>query len=55
MMHEHLQLTTREAVDHLKGRYAADIRDYDAVHREILMMADALSNGILTQFAARFD
>jgi hypothetical protein len=54
MMHEHLRLTTREAVDHLKGHYAADIRDYDAVHVEILMMADALSNGIITQFGARF-
>ena len=54
MMHVHLQLTTKEAIDHLKRHYAADIRDYDAVHREILMMADALSNGIITQFAARF-
>jgi hypothetical protein len=54
MMHEHLKLTTDEAVDHLKGRYAADIADYEAVHKEILMMADTLSNGIIGQFAARF-
>jgi hypothetical protein len=54
MMHEHLKLTTNEAVDHLKGNYQADIADYDAVHREILMMADALSGGIIGQFPARF-
>jgi hypothetical protein len=54
MMHTHLKLTTAEAVDHLEGRYAEDVRDYDAVHREILMMADALSNGIIAQFPARF-
>ena len=54
MMHEHLKLTTAEAIDHLKGKYTADVRDYDAVHREILMMADSLSNGIIGQFPARF-
>lgn len=54
MMHEHLKLTTAEAVDHLTGKYEADVRDYDAVHREILMMADSLSNGIIDQFPARF-
>ena len=54
MMHEHLKLTTAEAVDHLQGRFAADVEDYDAVHREILMMADSLSSGIIAQFPARF-
>lgn len=54
MMHEHLKLTTAEAVDHLQGKFAADVKDYDAVHREILMMADSLSNGIIAQFPARF-
>ena len=54
MMHEHLRLTTKEAVDHLKGNYAADVADYDAVHGEILMMADSLSSGIVSQFPARF-
>jgi hypothetical protein len=54
MMHAHLALTTSEAVAHLQGRYRADVRAYDAVHREILAMADMLSSGIMRQFPGRF-
>ena len=44
----------KEAQDRLQGRYAADIRDYEAIHRHILEMADELSTGIIRQFPARF-
>jgi hypothetical protein len=54
MMQTHLDQTLKEAVDRLNGRYAAEIRDYDAVHRHILEMADMLSDGIIKQFPARF-
>jgi len=54
MMKGHLDQTLDEAVNRLNGRYAADIRDYDRVHRHILMMADALSAGIMRQFPRRF-
>ena len=54
MMHMHLDETLQEAADRLAGKYADDIRDYDAVHRHILEMADALSAGIIAQFPARF-
>jgi len=54
MMQEHLNQTLKEAVDRLNGRYAADIRDYEAVHAHILEMADMLSDGIMKQFPARF-
>ncbi len=54
MMHMHLALTTKEAVARLSGRWVADIAAYDAVHREILMMADAVSAGIVKQFPERF-
>jgi hypothetical protein len=53
-MHEHLRLTTQEAVAHLEGRWKADVAAYDAVHRHILHMADALADGIIAQFPARF-
>jgi hypothetical protein len=54
MMKAHLDQTLKEAVDRLQGRYPADVRDYDRVHRHILMMADALSSGIMKQFPRRF-
>ena len=54
MMKEHLDETLKEATDRLNGRFAADIGDYEAVHRHILEMADMLSTGILRQFPRRF-
>jgi hypothetical protein len=54
MMKTHLDETLKEAVDRLNGRFAADVADYEAVHRHILEMADMLSDGIIAQFPARF-
>ena len=54
MMHEHLELTTAEVQDRLKGNYEADIADYEAVHEQILRMADMLSDGIIRQFPKKF-
>jgi len=54
MMKTHLDETLKEAVDRLNGRFDADVRDYDAVHRSILEMADMLSDGIVAQFPSRF-
>lgn len=54
-MKMHLDQTLKEAVDRLQGKYADDIKDYDAIHVHILGMADVLSNGIIAQFPDRFD
>ena len=54
MMKTHLDETLKEAVDRLNGRFDADVRDYDAVRRSILEMADMLSDGIVAQFPSRF-
>ena len=54
MMKEHLDVTLKEAVDRLNGRFAEDVRDYDSIHSHILEMADALSDGIVAQFPQRF-
>jgi hypothetical protein len=54
MMKTHLDQTLAEAQHRLQGDFAADIRDYEAVHRHILEMADMLSDGIIRQFPKRF-
>jgi hypothetical protein len=54
MMKTHLDQTLTEAQDQLQGRFAPSVRDYDAVHRHILEMADTLSAGIVAQFPRRF-
>jgi len=54
MMHDHLDVTLAEAVDHLKGDFASDIADYDKVHTQILAMADMLTDGIVAQFPEKF-
>ena len=54
MMKGHLDQTLSEAVNRLTGKYEADVRDYDRIHRHILMMADTLSQGIMEQFPRRF-
>jgi len=54
MMHDHLNLTTQEAVARLHGDWAGDIKAYDAVHQQILKMADGLTAGIVMQFPEKF-
>src|SRR5947207_1065354 len=45
---------TREAVARLHGDWAGDVRAYDAVHQQILNMADMLSAGVINQFPQKF-
>jgi hypothetical protein len=54
MMREHLDLTLTETVAHLERDHRTDIRTYDRIHRQILAMADMLSDGIVAQFPNRF-
>ena len=54
MRHEHLDLTTQEVVSRLQGNWSADVAAYDEVHRQILHMADMLTEGIVKQFPRRF-
>lgn len=52
-MHDHLRLTLEEATARLEGRHADEVAAYDAVHEQILHMADMLSDGIIAQFPGR--
>ncbi len=53
-MDTHLNQTLDEATHRLQGKYDQDIKDYDAIVQHILMMADALSSGIIKQFPKKF-
>ena len=54
LMDTHLNQTLDEATHRLQGKYDQDIKDYDAIVQHILMMADALSSGIIKQFPKKF-
>jgi hypothetical protein len=48
---KHLSTTTNEVVARLNKDWEADVRAFDEVYEHILHMADALSDGIVKQFA----
>ena len=51
---KHLDQTLDEATHRLQGNYAADVKDYDAIEQHAIVMADALSGGIIAQFPEKF-
>ena len=54
LMKGHLTTTTNEVVARLNKNWDADVRAYDEVYRHILMMSDAISDGIIKQFPNKF-
>lgn len=54
MMHQHLALTTAEAVARLRGDGPADVAAFDATYAQAIHMADMLADGIVKQFPKRF-
>ena len=54
MLFMHLDQTLSEASHELKGDYAASIKDYDEAMTHMLMVADALTDGLIAQFPAKF-
>jgi hypothetical protein len=54
MLNRHLALTTQEAVNRLQQKWNDDVSNFDAIFSQSMMMADALSAGIIKQFPAKF-
>lgn len=50
----HLKLTKDETVARIKEDWAADVKAFDDIYTEILVLADALCDGIVAQFPDRF-
>ncbi|HTG84105.1 MAG TPA: hypothetical protein VL853_04820, partial [Gemmatimonadales bacterium] len=50
MLHQHLDLTTKEVTAYLGKDWKGSIDAYDKVRDQALEMADALSSGIMKQF-----
>jgi hypothetical protein len=50
----HLKLTKDEAVARLTQDWAADVKAFDDIFNEILVVADTLTNGLVAQFPDKF-
>ncbi len=55
LLNLHLSLTKEEAVARLNKNWEEDIRKFDEIFTEILVLADALAEGIVKQFPDRFE
>jgi hypothetical protein len=53
MMYTHLRLTVEETTARIRQDWDADIRAYDENHTHMLMLSDALANGITKQFGGK--
>ena len=50
----HLKLTKDETVARITGDWAADVKAFDDIFTEIMVLADALHDGLAAQFPDRF-
>lgn len=54
MMNEHLALTAQEATARLNENWDEDVRTFDKIFDQAMMMADTFTDGIVKQFPNRF-
>lgn len=54
LFYDHLAMTKNEALYRLAKKYPEDIAEFDRIEKQVLTMADALSDGIVKQFPERF-
>jgi hypothetical protein len=54
LMNMHLSTTATELTARLNKDWDGDVKAFDAVYSHILMMSDALTDGIVKQFPDKF-
>jgi hypothetical protein len=54
LLAQHLSLTKGEVVARLQQNWEADIKAFDDIFTEIMVLADALNDGLAAQFPDRF-
>lgn len=54
MLYDHLAMTKTEAVDILTQKYEDSISIFDHIEQQALMMADAMTQGLVKQFSQQF-
>ena len=54
LLDQHLRLTKGEVTARLKKDWNADVKAFDDIFTEIMVLADALTNGLVKQFPAKF-
>ncbi len=50
----HLKITKEEAVARLTSKWEEDIQKFDEIYTEIMVLSDALADGIVKQFPDKF-
>lgn len=54
LLDQHLRLTKQEATARLKHDWATDVKTFDDIYTEAMVIADTLASGIQQQFPDRF-
>jgi len=54
LLDQHLRLTKTEATARLKKDWATDVKTFDDIHTEAMVIADTLAGGIVKQFPDKF-
>ncbi len=50
----HLKITKEEAVARINKKWEEDIKKFDEIYTEIMVLADALADGVVKQFPDKF-
>lgn len=55
MFHAEVEKQKRRHLGRLTGDYATDVASFDEIHRQAMIMADELADGIVKQFPKQFE